>query len=198
MATSVNFRSGFVEIISGPMFSGKTTLLLERYREYSPKDTLVVKYLADDRYAKNAIVTHNGDKIVADFNISTEQMGGLCDEIRRWHRSKPIAAVFVDEGHFFGEKLIDFIDDLAMAGIRVHVATLLTDVTRNPFPGIPTVMARAEKMVKLDGPICDDCKAVAGCFNIRKDPKLNAIKDFVIGGCDIYLTVCRDCWYKRQ
>jgi thymidine kinase len=145
-----NDQGGWVEVICGPMFAGKTEELIRRITrmEYAKKKYLVFKPLIDDRYALDSIASHSKRQSKA-INISKGE------EIYKY-LTDDIQAVVIDEVQFFNEDMINVIEDLASKGLRVICAGLDLDFKGKPFGIIPFLLAYAEKITKLTA-ICVCC-----------------------------------------
>src|SRR5690625_5908435 len=110
--------NGWVEVICGSMFSGKSEELIRRVRraKYGNLSTVVFKPVIDDRYKDDAVVTHNGSTIIAIPIESPEEIHN--------HIDKDIVVVGIDEAQFFDEHLIDVVDTLVKDGLIVLVIIL--------------------------------------------------------------------------
>lgn len=176
---------GEIQVIYGPMFSGKSTELLRRIRRYRIRnDSCVLLKTKENRYIEDTekVVTHD------QFNyleaISCKRLFEKQQEVVNYD------VIGIDEGQFF-EDIIPFCEWVANLGKIVIVACLDSDFRREPFGNICELIAKAEKVVKLSS-ICYYCKEDAA-FSARITPE-TAIK--VIGGCDKYRPVCRACYYS--
>ena len=174
---------GEIQVIFGPMFSGKTTELLRRIRRYKIRnDSCIILKTKDSRYSsdENKLMTHD------DFNyldaISCDNLMDKLDEALRHD------VIGIDEGQFFSD-IIPFAESLANSNKIVIVACLDSDYRREPFGNICYLLAKSEKVTKLSS-ICHYCKKDAG-FSARIT-KETAIK--IIGGKDKYRPVCRTCY----
>ena len=176
-------KSGEIQVIYGPMFSGKSTELLRRIRRFRIRnDSCVLLKTKDNRYVDDddKVVTHD------QFNF-LEALS--CDNLfEKFEEAKQFDVVGIDEGQFFKD-IIQFCEDLANLGKIVIVACLDSDFRREPFGGICQLIAKAEKITKLSS-ICHYCKDDAA-FSARITSE-TAIK--VIGGRDKYRPVCRSCY----
>lgn len=137
------YKNGFIEVVCGPMFAGKTEELIRRIKrlEYAKQNVLVFKPTIDDRYAKEEIVSHNLSKkpsIIIDKSV--EIMTFIHDDVD---------AVVIDEVQFFDHDIIAIAEKLADQGIRVIVGGLDRDFRGEPFGPMPELLARAEFVTKL-------------------------------------------------
>jgi thymidine kinase len=163
------------------MFSGKTTELLRRLDGRPPETVQAFKHVIDDRYEPDAIVTHGGKAMpgvsVADAEAIPGQLGG------------GVELVAVDEGHFFGEPLVDVCRSLAGRGISVIVTSLDRDSWGRPFPVAEQLAAIAEEAV-LKQAVCARCGATGD-----RTQRLTPIVDGnMVGGPESYEPRCRSCW----
>ncbi|MBW6513368.1 MAG: thymidine kinase, partial [Candidatus Syntrophosphaera sp.] len=138
----INQKTGWIEVICGSMFSGKTEELIRRIRraEYARQPLLVFKPAIDKRYDANNIVSHSQMQAPSiPINTPAEIYEYLKDEIK---------IVAIDEAQFFDESIVDVCDDLADKGFRVIVAGLDQDYTGKPFASMPQLLAIAEYVTK--------------------------------------------------
>lgn len=147
-------KDGWLEVICGCMFAGKTEELIRRINriKYAKKNIIVFKPNIDDRYDKTQVVSHSNQRV---DSIPVKDSSEVLNHINEL----PYAVAF-DEAQFFDEGLIDVIERLANSGVRVIAAGLDQDFRGEPFGIMPTLMARAEYVTKLQG-ICMVCGASA-------------------------------------
>ncbi len=147
-------KDGWLEVICGCMFAGKTEELIRRINriKYAKKDIIVFKPVIDDRYDKTQVVSHSNQRV---DSIPIKDSS----EVYKYISCIPYAVAF-DEAQFFDEGLIDVIDRLANSGVRVIAAGLDQDFRGEPFGIMPTLMCKAEYVTKLQG-ICMVCGAPA-------------------------------------
>lgn len=147
-------KDGWIEIICGSMFAGKTEELIRRINRvhYAKKSIVVFKPAIDNRYDDKAVVSH-ANKRVDSIPVKTSQ------EILDNLNSLPYA-VAIDEVQFFDKGLIDIVERLANSGVRVILAGLDLDFRGEPFGIMPELLARAEYITKLQS-ICQVCGAPA-------------------------------------
>ncbi|HLS36209.1 MAG TPA: thymidine kinase [Bacillota bacterium] len=178
--------NGWVEVICGSMFSGKSEELIRRVRraKYGNLSTVVFKPVIDDRYKDDAVVTHNGSTIIAIPIESPEEIHN--------HIDKDIDVVGIDEAQFFDEHLIDVVDKLAKDGLRVIVAGLDTNFRGEPFGIMPDLMAYSELVTKLNA-ICPICSSPASRTQRLIDGKPASYDEPVIlvGASESYEPRCR-------
>ena len=181
------FHGGWLELIVGPMFSGKSEELIRRVNRalIAKQKVQVFKPAIDDRYDAVAIASHNGRTLEAIPIDSVE------DIKRRIEPSSRVIAI--DEAQFLGDDLIAFVQDLADAGKRVIIAGLDQDFRAEPFGPMPQLLARAEVVKKLTA-ICGCGRAatrtqrlIAGQPAHYDDPII------LVGTKESYEPRCRSC-----
>lgn len=134
---------GWIEVICGPMFAGKTEEIIRRIRrlEYAKKNVLVFKPLIDDRYSHDEIVSHN--KTTAK-SVNIKSALEVLDFIK-----SDTHAVVIDEAQFFDDSIVDVAEHLADRGIRVIIGGLDRNFRGEPFGPMPKLLAAAEFVSKL-------------------------------------------------
>ena len=155
-------QKGWVEVICGPMFAGKSEELIRRVRtlSYAHQKIIAFKPAIDNRYDKTAIASHDGEKYQA-LAVSN------VDDIER-NIAPDTQVVAIDEVQFFGQPIVSLVERLADKGIRVIVAGLDTDFRGEPFGPMPELLARAEFVTKLTA-ACTIC----GCAATRTQRLVN-------------------------
>lgn len=179
-------QSGWVEVICGSMFSGKSEELIRRVRRatYGNLSVRVFKPAIDSRYADNSVVSHNGTSTIArpvnDSQDILEQIDGTIDLIG------------IDEVQFFDENIVAVADELANKGIRVIIAGLDTDFRGEPFGPMPKLMALGESVTKLNA-ICPVCGSPASRTQRLINGKPASYDDPIIfvGASESYEPRCR-------
>ena len=173
---------GTIEVIVGSMYSGKTEELIRRLRraQIARQRVEIFKPHLDDRYAKDAIVSHN------DVRIPSRAVSKASDVLRHAHEAQVIG---IDEGQFLGPGLVDVCQKLARMGKRVIVAGLDQDYLGKPFEPMPQLLAVAEYITKTLA-ICVICGAPAN----RTYRKVQKAARVVVGGSEIYEARCRRCF----
>lgn len=172
---------GQIQLIIGPMFSGKTTELMRRMKRYQIANykCLVIKYSKDDRYDKQGIATHDRQVLPA---VAAERLVDM-DVL-----AETYDVIGVDEGQFFPD-VVSFCDDMAESGKIVIVAALDGTFQKKGFGDILNLVPLAESVIKLSA-VCMTCNS-EGSFTKRKGQEKEVE---VIGGADKYLAVCRACF----
>lgn len=191
-------KKGWIEVICGPMFSGKTEELLRRIRrvKIAGKSLMLYKSEIDTRYNPEKIVSHVGTDIQARVLHTDEfviKHHDLFSDFDKFHK-KPVDVVAIDEVQFFTHSVVDAIVDLADNGTRVIVTALDRDFRGLPFSYIPEILARADRVDKLTA-ICVNCGEPATMTQRLIDgyPAHWDGETVVVGTDDKYEARCRDC-----
>ena len=189
-------NTGEIQVIIGPMWSGKSSELLRRYRLYQLKyKCCIIKHAIDDRYSNdNTIVTH--DQFKCTNNVI--QCGDNIEACIGIVTSSSYQVICIDEGQFF-KNLASFCDTLANSGATVIVAGLDGDFNRKPFGEILQLIPLAERVTKLSS-ICDfeHCKKNASFTHRIVNDSLKTTDDVIlVGGADKYKAYCRE-HYNRN
>jgi thymidine kinase len=176
-------NAGWIEVICGPMFSGKSEELIRRLRRarIARKRVEVFKPRLDDRYSVDEIVSHG------DLRMHSQAVGGASEILERidWRTE----VVGIDEANFMGPELVKVAQRLADSGKQVIIAGLDTDYLGRPFPPIPDLLAHAESIVKTLA-ICVRCGNPA-----KHTQRLRGSDDLiVVGASDLYEARCRRCF----
>ncbi len=175
-------RSGWIEVIVGSMYSGKTEELIRRLRraQIARQRVEIFKPAIDTRYANDAIVSHS------DLSIPSRSVRNAKEILKYAHEAQVIG---IDEGQFLGADLTDVCEKLAHSGKRVIVAGLDQDYAARPFEPMPQLLALAEYITKTLA-ICVVCGAPAN-RTYRKKRRTGRV---VVGGSDLYEARCRRCY----
>ena len=176
-----NNNCGKIELILGPMFSGKSTRLIETIRKcvYKNKKTIMIKFIDDQRYTKKSeVVTH--DQIKYD-SIDCKNLTESFDLLKDYD------IIGIDEGQFFPD-LVEISEKLAHLNKTVIIAALNGDFRMEPFPVIARIIPKADKIKLLK----------AYCFNCHKDAKFSlrivqSNETVLIGAGEAYKPACREC-----
>jgi len=180
-------HTGWIEVVCGPMFSGKTEELIRRIRRVviARQKVQVFKPATDDRYAEGAIVTHLGVSL-ASHNVvrSGEILAGVTEDTE---------VVAIDEIQFFDEGVVNVVERLANAGRRVICAGLDLDYKGEPFGPMPRLMAIAEYVTKTLA-ICTRCGNPANRSYRLTDEEAQVI----VGAHDHYEARCRRCYMESS
>ncbi len=179
----VTGHMGWIEIVCGPMFSGKSEELIRRLRRarIARKRVQVFKPAIDDRYSRDEIVSHGDQRMKSEVVSSAGEILQKLD----W-RSQVVG---VDESNFFGPDLVGVTAQLADAGKQVIVAGLDTDFMGRPFPPMPDLLCLAESITKTLA-ICMRCGNPA-----KHTQRLVESDDLiVVGAAGMYEARCRRCF----
>lgn len=177
-------QKGWIEVICGSMFSGKTEELIRRIRrvEFAGMPLLLFKPIIDDRYSKENVVSHSGKSFRAIQVTKAKEI------LEHWKTERIVA---IDETQFFDEEIIDVVNHLAEQGVRVICAGLDMDFEGKPFASMPHLMASAEYVTKVHA-ICVSCGSLAQ-FSHRKTKDKEQV---LVGAVDQYEPLCRSCYNK--
>ncbi|MCK5633072.1 thymidine kinase [bacterium] len=182
-------KQGTLEVVCGPMFSGKSEELIRRLRraQIAKLNVLTCKHALDNRHTIECVVTHNGNKLKAEALSSVE-------DILRLGQEKNIDVVGIDEVQWFDNYIISIICKLIEAGKRVIVAGLDLDFRGVPFGSMPILLAVADHITKLQA-ICTICGKDAHFTQRLVNNKPANYDDPVIlvGAQESYQARCRDC-----
>jgi thymidine kinase len=175
-------RSGWIEVIVGSMFSGKTEELIRRLRraKLANQKVEIFKPQIDTRYSEQEVVSHDENAIRStpvDSAVNILMLSG------------DVEVVGIDEAQFFDKGLIDVCNKLSNQGIRVIVAGLDMDYLGNPFGPIPDLLAIAEYITKVHA-ICVRCGNLAQ-YTHRKTSEEKRV---VLGEKETYEPLCRKCF----
>ncbi|MFK7924214.1 MAG: thymidine kinase [Bacteroidia bacterium] len=183
---SANRKTGWIEVVCGSMFSGKTEELIRRLRraEIANQRIKIFKPGVDTRYSADEIVSHNRNAIPSIAVEESEQILLLAEGAD---------VIGIDEAQFFDEGIINVARELANKGFRVVVAGLDMDFRGLPFGPMPGLMATAEFVTKVHA-ICQQCGSLAN-FSYRKKRDDNEI---LLGEKDAYEPRCRKCYYLEE
>ncbi|MDZ5671506.1 thymidine kinase [Bacillus stercoris] len=179
-------QSGWLELICGSMFSGKSEELIRRVKRatYAKQEVRVFKPVIDNRYSEAAVVSHNGTSMTS-YAISSA--ADIWD-----HISESTDVIAVDEVQFFDQEIVEVLSSLADKGYRVITAGLDMDFRGEPFGVVPNIMAIAESVTKLQA-VCSVCGSPASRTQRLIDGKPASYDDPVIlvGASESYEARCR-------
>lgn len=181
------FSTGWVEVIAGPMFSGKSEELIRRVTRavIAKQRVQVFKHAIDDRYAKMAVASHAGRTLEAELVANTDEL---------LERLQPEAQVVaVDEAQFLDMAVAKAVQQLADAGKRVIVAGLDLDFRGEPFGPMPELIARAEVVEKLTAICRCGLAATRTQRLIQGRPAHYSDPTVLVGAAESYEPRCRTC-----
>lgn len=175
-------RSGWIEVICGSMFSGKTEELIRRLRRarIANQEVVVYKPSRDIRYGRDRVVSHDENYITSIAVSKASELLSLAEGVE---------VVGIDEAQFFDDRLPDVCQELALKGIRVIAAGLDMDFKGQPFGPMPDLLAVAEYITKVHA-ICTHCGNLA-THSYRLS---NEGDQVVLGEKDKYEPRCRVCY----
>jgi thymidine kinase len=175
--------TGWIEVITGSMFSGKSEELIRRIRraQIARQSVQIFKPLVDDRFGSQEIVSHS------DMKLPSAAVASAREILDRTEAGTEV--VGIDEGQFFDASLVQVANALADRGIRVIVAGLDQDYMGRPFEPMPQLLAVAEYVDKTLA-ICMRCGAPAN----RSQRLIAATDRVVVGGAHEYEARCRHCF----
>lgn len=179
-------RRGWIEVICGSMFSGKTEELIRRLKRarIARLKVEIFKPAIDNRYDEEKVVSHDAREIMSTPVPSSSNILLLANDVD---------VVGVDEAQFFDMGLPGVCNQLANSGVRVIVAGLDMDFMGKPFGPMPDLLAMAEYITKVHA-VCVKCGSLAQySHRTIKDEKL-----VVLGETDIYEPLCRQCYNKNN
>ena len=197
--------TGYLELILGSMFSGKTSRLVEIYNQckFCNIPVAVINHSIDNRYDEEQLSTHNQVKIpcikteklfdVWTDDISLEDNIEIIPRITDKFKIARSSVILINEGQFFND-LFDFVNKLLKEGKKVYVCGLDGDFERKKFGSILDLIPLCDKVNKLSS-LCSICKnGTPGIFSMR----LTSEKTQTVVGSDNYIPVCRSCYTKNK
>jgi len=181
--------TGYLKVILGCMFSGKTTELIKEYRRHKACDfrCCFINHSIDDRYDSGTQVTKTHNNTIIENDKSCKKLTDILWESANYD------AFFINEGQFFDD-LYESINYLVnMEKKKVYVCGLDGDFQRREFGSILKIIPLCDEIVKLKA-ICKTCKNQDGIFTFR----LSDEKEQTVIGCDNYTALCRNCYNLRK
>ncbi|HEX7063892.1 MAG TPA: thymidine kinase [Bacillales bacterium] len=181
-------QSGWLEVVCGSMFSGKSEELIRRVRraQYGKLRTEVFKPVIDNRYSEAEVVSHNGISVLAN---PVRNAKDIIEKV-----SPAVDVVAIDEVQFFDKGILSVVQTLADDGIRVIAAGLDQDFRGEPFGQVPELMTLAETVTKLQA-ICVVCGSPASRTQrlINGEPAFFNEPTIMVGAAESYEARCRHC-----
>lgn len=176
-------ETGWIEVITGCMFSGKTEELIRRLRraKIAKQKVVIFKPNIDTRYSSNSIVSHSEQSLPSILIKDVKEILDLIEDAQ---------VIGIDEAQFFSNDLIDVCNKLADDGKRVIVAGLDMDYKGIPFEPMPQILSVAEYITKSLA-ICVVCGNPAD----RTQRKTHSSERVVVGAADVYEARCRKCHF---
>jgi len=184
--TNNNYRAGWIEVICGSMFSGKTEELIRRLNraKIARQKVEIFKPAIDKRYDEQKVVSHDEKAVESTLVQSASQILLLVNDAE---------VVGIDEAQFFDAELVNVCNRLADGGVRVIVAGLDMDYLRHPFGPMPALMATAEYVTKVQA-ICIRCGNLAH-YSHRTSQEEELV---VLGERNNYEPLCRRCYLEER
>ncbi len=179
-------QNGWIEVICGSMFSGKTEELIRRLKrvEFAQQKLLLFKPAIDNRYHEEQVVSHKGSSLVAIPVSSSAEI------LKHWKKERIVA---IDEAQFFDPGLVTVCADLAKHGVRVIIAGLDMDYLGKPFGPMPSLLCMAEYVTKVHA-ICVSCGNLAQ-YSHRTTKDEGQV---LVGAVEKYEPLCRSCYNKIE
>ncbi|MGL5123045.1 MAG: thymidine kinase [Fusobacteriaceae bacterium] len=184
-----NEHMGWIEVITGSMFSGKSEELIKRLRrvKYANQKMVVFKHASDKRYEASKVASHSLNYIEAIPVKTVEEMYSLVKI-----NYNDVEVIGIDEIQFFGEKVVEFCDKMANEGKRVIVAGLDQDFKGDPFIPMDKLLAKAEFIDKFNA-ICMVCGSPASRTQrlVNGEPAYSDDPIVMVGASESYEARCR-------
>ena len=179
-------KTGYLEMVIGPMFSGKTTWLIEKYKAYTyiGKKVLVINYSADIRYSTTMLSSHDHIEIPCVFSSL------ICDDSDVWNAVKDADVILINEGQFFSDLVVSVRMMIDTMNKHVFISGLDVDFRREKFGDILDLIPICDKVEKLSA-LCAICRnGTPAIFSKRLTDESNQ----VVIGSDNYKPLCRNCY----
>jgi thymidine kinase len=179
-------RKGWIEVVCGSMFSGKTEELIRRLKraQFAKQKVEIFKPQIDTRYHEEKVVSHQGNEIHSTPVPSSSNILLLANDVD---------VVGIDEAQFFDMELVNVCNQLADSGVRVIIAGLDMDFKGKPFGPMPALLACAEYVTKVHA-ICMHCGSLAHISH-RTTAETSLV---LLGETDSYEPLCRDCYNEAN
>lgn len=182
MSSSINQPGGYLELILGPMFSGKTTRLIQHYKAYKyiGKKIVVINYSLDTRYSETALSSHDRVEIPCVFT------NALSDK-SLWMNAD---VILINEGQFFADLVPTVVEMVDTYQKQVHICGLDGDFRRQRFGSLLDLIPYSDKVEKLSA-FCGMCRdGTLAVFSYR----VSTESEQVVIGSDNYMPLCRKCY----
>jgi thymidine kinase len=183
---NVQRRKGWIEVVCGSMFSGKTEELIRRLKraKIAKQRVEIFKPAIDTRYDDTSVVSHDSNSIISTPVENASSILILANEVD---------VVGIDEAQFMDMEIVSVCNQLANKGVRVIVAGLDMDFLGNPFGPMPALMSVAEYVTKVHA-VCVQCGNLANhSHRIIQEKSL-----VLLGEKDSYVPLCRDCFVESN
>jgi thymidine kinase len=181
-------NNGYLELIIGPMFSGKTSYLIDKYHTFTDKydnhniNILVINYELDKRYSDSCLVNHNNKSIPCIFCKELKEIDN--DTLDRSH------VILINEGQFFPDIYSEVKNWVDHYKKKIYIAALDGDFNREPFGNFLNLISISDDVKKLRAN-CHNCTFNKASFSHRISDETDKI---VIGGSNKYIPLCRNCY----
>lgn len=188
---NINTSTGYLELIIGPMFSGKTSKLLEIYKQcvFCNIPVAIINHSCDNRYHETMMSSH--DKIMAPCLQCTE-LNHFWSKNVTPNNLKTSEVILINEGQFFPD-LYEVVCDMLLCNKQIYICGLDGDFERKKFGSILDLIPLCDKVTKLTS-LCSLCKnGTLGIFSMR----LTKEKEQLVVGSENYIPVCRVCYDKN-
>lgn len=181
-----NNQFGWIEVICGSMFSGKTEELIRRLKraQFAKQKIEIFKPLIDKRFDENLVTSHDANQILSTAVPAATNISVSANDCQ---------VIGIDEAQFFDNDIVEICNNLANSGIRVIVAGLDMDYKGNPFGPMPALMATAEYVTKVHA-ICTRTGNLAH-YSYRKSDQKNLV---VLGEKENYEPLSRSAFNKAN
>ncbi len=183
-------KDGWVEVITGSMFAGKSEELIRRLKRmsFAQKNILVFKPKIDDRYHKSDVVSHAGNSFNAKAVSSAKEI------LEAYYKKPETEVIGIDEIQFFDQDIVDVVDYLADEGVIVYCAGLEKDFREEAFGPMAELLVKAEFVTKLTA-VCMKCGAAATRTQRIINGKPANYNDpiIMVGANEFYEPRCRQC-----
>lgn len=190
-----NFESGFLSIIIGPMWSGKTSKIVDLYKQFTfcEFNVLPINYSLDTRYGNDCISTHDERRISCKTAQTLSNIVDICNDKTTddFEKSK---VILINEGQFFTDIKEWVLCAVEKHNKHVYICGLDGDFKREKFGDLLELIPYCDEVIKLKS-ICLNCKENHAIFTHRRDSQE---KDQVLIGLDEYIPLCRICYRKMN
>lgn len=190
MESNSSLHSGYLELIFGPMWSGKTSLILTYYRQfcYCKLKVCVINFKADDRYSETMLSTHDKQMIPCIMGYSMEE---IMQSPENAEKINECDVILINEGQFFSD-IADFTRRMVeVEHKKVYICGLDGDFRREKIGKLLDLVPISDKVTKLRA-LCGKCKdGTPAPFSFRNTSNTEQV---VIGADDIYIPLCRMCY----
>lgn len=192
----MNHPSGYLELFLGPMFSGKTTHLIQQYKlhSYIGKKVVVINYSGDTRYTMDSMLSSH-DKIMIPC-IMLNKLGDCWNNISGEHYTmvRDADVIIINEGQFFDDLYDIVLDMVDISHKTIYISGLDGDFQRNKFGRILDLIPFCDKITKLQS-LCALCKnGNHGIFSHR----ITSEQQQIVIGSDNYVPLCRECYLHEN